>query len=286
MANNKPTEYSVQELKNLSADVSVSPPIPREGMLIRLNDGSYVAASGTSDGAVNVNATVTSGDNVQYTEGDVDATPTGTVPMWRKSVDDSIVSVSDENPLPVSATLDTTGLATLAEQQTQTTHLATIAGDTTDIEAAVELIDDTVGTTGAAIPSKGIAMAGTDGTNTRIIKTDANGEPQVDVLTLPAIPSGSNTIGAVEVDGTALGNGQVSVDTTSGGVTILAASAGRKGVIIKNQGSVTCYIGTGSVTTSNGLELKAGESVGIETDSDVKGITASSSTTVGYLSLA
>lgn len=37
-----------------------------------------------------------------------------------------------------------TGASTLAEQQSQTTHLATIAGDTTDIEAAVELIDDTV----------------------------------------------------------------------------------------------------------------------------------------------
>lgn len=36
------------------------------------------------------------------------------------------------------------GASSLAEQQTQTTHLATIAGDTTDIEAAVELIDDTV----------------------------------------------------------------------------------------------------------------------------------------------
>lgn len=40
------------------------------------------------------------------------------------------------------------GASTLAEQQSQTTHLATIAGDTTDIEAAVELIDDTVATLG------------------------------------------------------------------------------------------------------------------------------------------
>ena len=35
-----------------------------------------------------------------------------------------------------------TGASTLAEQQSQTTHLATIAGDTTDIEAAVEIMDD------------------------------------------------------------------------------------------------------------------------------------------------
>lgn len=37
-----------------------------------------------------------------------------------------------------------TGASTLGEQQSQTTHLATIAGDTTDIEAAVELIDDII----------------------------------------------------------------------------------------------------------------------------------------------
>ena len=34
------------------------------------------------------------------------------------------------------------GASTLAEQQSQTTHLATIAGDTTDIETAVEIMDD------------------------------------------------------------------------------------------------------------------------------------------------
>lgn len=105
-------------------------------------------------------------------------------------------------------------------------------------------------------------------------------------VSLTTLPTGTNTIGAVEMDCTAISNGQVSVDTTSGGVTILAASAGRQGVLIKNQGAVTCYIGTGTVTTANGMELKAGESMSLPTDSDVKGITASSSTTISYLSFA
>lgn len=35
-----------------------------------------------------------------------------------------------------------TGASTLAEQQSQTTHLATIAGDTTAIETAIQIIDD------------------------------------------------------------------------------------------------------------------------------------------------
>lgn len=92
--------------------------------------------------------------------------------------------------------------------------------------------------------------------------------------------------GSVEQDGTALGNGQITADTTVGGVQIVAASAGRHGVDITNQGSVDCYVGTGSVTTSNGFLLGAGESIFMPTDSEVKGITAADSTTIGYLSYA
>lgn len=88
----------------------------------------------------------------------------------------------------------------------------------------------------------------------------------------------------ITISGTALGNNQVSVGTAAGGTTIVSASSGRQGVSITNQGSVDCYIGTGTVTASNGFLLKPGESVGIPTDSEIKGITASSTTTIGYLS--
>lgn len=50
---------------------------------------------------------------------------------------------------------------------------------------SLQLIDDGIATTASAIPTKGMAAAGTDGTNARIIKTDTNGELQVDVLTMP-----------------------------------------------------------------------------------------------------
>ena len=80
-----------------------------------------------------------------------------------------------------------TGASTLAEQQSQTTHLATIAGDTTAIETAVQLIDDTVYSDGAGTVTKGIAILGQDGTNPQAIKTDASGELQVDVLTMPTV---------------------------------------------------------------------------------------------------
>lgn len=52
---------------------------------------------------------------------------------------------------------------------------------------SLQLIDDAIATTASAIPTKGIAISGTDGTNARIIKTDTSGELQVDVLTMPTV---------------------------------------------------------------------------------------------------
>ena len=49
---NKPTEYSVQELKNLSADVSVSPPIPREGIMGKSSGGSWYNIAVHTDGSL------------------------------------------------------------------------------------------------------------------------------------------------------------------------------------------------------------------------------------------
>lgn len=123
------------------------------------------------------------------------------------------------------------------------------------------------------VNTKKVLAYGWDVSNTtkRRITTDADGHLQVDVLT------GGGA-------GTALSNGQVSVDSTAD--LILAASAGRQGVLVTNQGSVACYVGTSSVSTSNGFLLNAGESVAIPTDSAVYGVTASSSTTIGYLALA
>lgn len=90
------------------------------------------------------------------------------------------------------------------------------------IKAAVELLDDAVATVAAAVPTKGIAATGTDGTNARILKTDAAGELQIDVLTLPnvtigaAIPAGTNNIGDVDVASIAAGDNNIgNVDLAS-----------------------------------------------------------------------
>ena len=78
---------------------------------------------------------------------------------------------------------------------------------------ALQLIDDGVATVAAAVPAKGMAAAGTDGTNARLLKTDASGELQVDVLTLPALVAGTAYVGKVSLtDGT----NDLAVDTVHG----------------------------------------------------------------------
>lgn len=55
-------------------------------------------------------------------------------------------------------------------------------------------------TDGTAASAKvGNVILGTDGTNLQFIKTDVDGELQVDVLSLPSLPVGTNNIGDVDV---------------------------------------------------------------------------------------
>lgn len=140
-----------------------------------------LGADGVTDGDVSSSNALPISDNggSLTVDGTIAATQSGT---W------NVTNVSGTVSLP-------TGAATLAEQQTQTTSL--------------QLLDDAVATTASAIPSKGFAISGTDGTNARVIKTDSSGELQVDVLTMPTVTVNSHAVTnagtfAVQVDGSAL----------------------------------------------------------------------------------
>jgi hypothetical protein len=145
-----------------------------------------------------------------------------------------------------SLTVDGTVAATQSGSWSVTATQATAANlnmteaNSGSIKTAVELIDDVVATDGAAAPTKGAMMAGTDGTNAQTIKTDASGEIQVDVLTMPnvtigaALPAGTNAIGKLAAnDGVDIGD-----------VTITNASI----PVTDNGGSLTV---DGTVTASN-----------------------------------
>lgn len=134
-----------------------------------------------------------------------------------------VVVASDQSAVPVSGTVSVTGVSTLTEQQTQTTHLATIAGDTTNIETSVQLIDDTVTVLGTntytEAASKGLIIAAVrrDADTTLVdttnefspLQVDANGRLKVEVFSGETLPisgtvtanlaAGTNNIGDVDV---------------------------------------------------------------------------------------
>lgn len=110
------------------------------------------------------------------------------------------------------------------------------------------------------------AVSGTVGTDERTINSTAVQVQRVD-----------------EQGSTAFAQGQVSCDTTSGGVTIAAARDTRKSIVVINRGTVAVYVGQGTVSTSNGVQLNAGDALTIRTTAAVKGIVASGSATVHYL---
>lgn len=125
---------------------------------VDIGDVTINNAAGAS--AVNVQ----DGGNSLTVDGTVAATQSGT---W------NVNNISGTISLP-------TGASTLTEQQTQTT--------------ALQLLDDVVASTGAAIPSKGYAVSGSDGTNARVLKTNSSGELQVDVLSQPALSHSSDSV--------------------------------------------------------------------------------------------
>lgn len=113
--------------------------------------------------------------------------------------------------------------------------------------SALELIDDAIGTTGAAIPAKGMVALGTDGTNARALKVDAAGELQVDLAS--ALPAGTNTIGNV-------GHGKTLKTVTSGSTAVTADTDIVAAVALKRIKVVGYAFFTDS-TTQNVLVLKS-----------------------------
>lgn len=99
--------------------------------------------------------------------------------------------------------IDVLGLGRQAEAASKSIALSN--EDKAKLDAAVtalELVDDVVATGGVAALTKGLQIAGSDGTNARIIKVDATGSVATDVESLPADPLGANADSAVTAGST------------------------------------------------------------------------------------
>jgi len=105
--------------------------------------------------------------------------------------------------LPTNGTgvIATVGAVTsITNAVTVNSHAVTNAGTfAVQVDGAaltsLQLIDDAIYTDGSGTVTKGIAILGQDGTNPQAIKTDTNGELQVDVLTMP-----TTTVQATNLD--------------------------------------------------------------------------------------
>jgi hypothetical protein len=84
-------------------------------------------------------------------------------------------------------------------------------------------------------------------------------------------------VGAANLD-----NGQVAASTTAG--TLIAARATRRSATIKNtDAAITVYVGKATVTAANGMEIKAGQSINIDTTALIQVIAASGTPSVAYI---
>lgn len=136
------------------------------------------------------------------------------------SVDDGGGSITVDGTVAVSGTV------------TVGSHAVTNAGTFVVQEngaalTALQLIDDTVYTDGTGTVTKGIAILGQDGTNPQAIKTDASGELQVDVLTMPTVAvtqSGTWDEVGINDSGNSItvddGGATLSIDDGAGSITV------------------------------------------------------------------
>ena len=75
--------------------------------------------------------------------------------------------------------------------------------------------------------------------------------------------------------------GQVTLSTSA--ALVKAANAARRALIVKNiDASIVVYIGVTGVTSANGMELDAGESISVNTNDAVYAVAASGTPKVAY----
>ena len=209
-----------------------------KGNLILGTDGSnYQILSVDSSGNLNVNVVSGSAASEQYADGTaVDASYKGNLILGTDGSHYQILAVDGDGHLQVDV-------------------LSAPTIDIGDISKGTQTNDVKITLDGEAV----ILGSPTDGTYIGDIKF---GE---------SLPAGTNNIGKVDINSeptpSTIYNGKKTV-TTAGTAEALASSTAVKSVVIKalysNTGKV--YVGNSSVSSANGIELEAGDAIGIDID--------------------
>lgn len=159
-------------------------------------------------------------------------TPNYVLPFKNTAGAASQVQLDSSGNLPVSATIDTTGLATSAKQDTQITAEQAI-------RTAVETIDNAISGSEMQVDVVGSLPAGT------------NNIGDVDIAS--ALPAGTNAIGKLTQPATpTLAN----VTMTGSSVTLAASNTARRNLMIFNDSGVTVYVKLGSTASSTSFTIK------------------------------
>lgn len=228
--------------------------VPSDGTAAGFSDGTNMQPARVFD--------TDSGAGTQLTLG---------VSLRKAASGGSVEAGTSSDPLRVDPTGSTTqpvsGTVTANAGTNLNTSALSLEATQVDIRTSVQLIDDAVATTGSATPAKGILAAGTDGTNARGIKTDANGELQVDVLTLPANAS----VNVAQINGVTPLMGSGNTGTGSPRVTIatdqptLSNTFGNVGEVpITSGGLSSCVVQSAASTNATNCKASAGQLYNIE----------------------
>jgi hypothetical protein len=163
--------------------------------------------------------------------------------------------------------------------------------------AGLPVADSGAAITGAAMPAGGAGLTGwlsaiwskLSGT-LAVSGTFWQATQPVSLAALPALPSGSNTIGNVtaaqSVGSGSIATAQATVASTATQIVAARAGAvgtGRIAVTIFNNGSATVYLGVSGVTTATGMVLLPGAAMTVSTTAAVYGIVSSTSQPVSAL---
>jgi predicted NUDIX family NTP pyrophosphohydrolase len=248
---------AVGVLASGTANVTITGTRGHDGVLIALQAFTYVKQTGSDA----FNSKIVDGSDISRV---ATVSVDGAVKVDGSAVTQPVSAAS--LPLP-------TGAATEAKQDTGNAALSAI-------QTATQLIDDGVGTPGSAAPGKGMAALGTDGTNARMLKTDAAGELQVDVVS-SALPTGAaseTTLSAINTKTATLVSGRVPVDGSAvtqpvqetgvssatlsnvagnaSSVQLLASNSARRMVTIHNDSTAILYVKFGTTASATSYTVK------------------------------
>ncbi len=221
--------------------------------------GDYIPFTTDSSGALRVTG---GGGGTEYTEGDTDASITGSALLW-EDTSDTLRAVSASKPLPIDITDASlactqsgtwnvtnisgtvslpTGAATLAEQQTQTTSLQ-LLDDAIVTEDAASVGGEKIVLMGAVRNSAYASKTSADG-DYGTLSVDAQGYLGVAARFDASLPTGSATIGQVGL--APRSSGGVSkyrnIDLDETGVSVKASAGQLYGWYVCNQATSTRYL--------------------------------------------